>query len=121
MSSSRPEAAAALDEIERLVGAGGEADETLRQVVTALQEQAGYEWAGIFFVEAGSLSLGPEAGSPDVARRISVPVTWSGDRIADLAVDGAPEEDRPALERAAALVCELCLVAWDTGGEAWEP
>jgi hypothetical protein len=48
-------------------------------------------------------------------------VSFQGDRIAELAVDGAPEEDRMFLERAAELVAGHCLVGWDTGGEAWDP
>ena len=45
---------------------------------------------------------------------------WQGERIAELAVDGAPPEDAPFLERVAVLVSGHCLVGWDTGGEAWE-
>jgi hypothetical protein len=93
----------------------------LRRVVAALHEQAGYSWAGIFFVEAGTLVLGPAAGTPDVGTRLQVPVTWEGERVAELAVDGAPAEDRPLLERVAVLVSAHCLVGWDTGGAAWEP
>jgi hypothetical protein len=38
--------------------------------------------------------------------------------VAELAVDGAAE---PAeLETVAAGIADLCLVGWDTGGEAWE-
>jgi hypothetical protein len=50
-----------------------------------------------------------------------VPVVYQGDRVAELAVDDAPEEDRTFLERVAALVAGHCLVGWDTGGEDWEP
>ena len=83
--------------------------------------EAGYAWAGIFFLEDGELALGPHAGAPDESRRTSVPVTWQGDRVAELAVDDAPEEDRMFLERVAVLVSGHCLVGWDTGGESWEP
>jgi hypothetical protein len=48
-------------------------------------------------------------------------VTWQGSRVAELAVDDAPEEDRTYLLRVAALVADHCLVGWDTGGETWEP
>ena len=111
----------ALDAIERIVDTGGDADDILRQVVASMHDDAGYPWAGIFFVEAGDLLLGPHAGTPDEPNRTSVPVTWQGDRIAELAVDGAPEEDRALLERVAVLVSGHCLVGWDTGGESWEP
>jgi len=111
----------ALEAIDRILNRGGDADDVLRQVVSALHEHAGYAWAGIFFVEDGSLVLGPEAGSPAESARTTVPVTWQGDRIAELAVDGRAENDRAFLERVAVLVSGHCLVGWDTGGESWEP
>ena len=113
----------ALEAIERIVERGGDADDILRDVVAALHDDAGYAWAGIFFVEEGELVLGPHAGTPDEARHAArrVPSTWQGERIAELAVDDAPEEDRKFLERVAVLVAGHCLVGWDTGGESWEP
>jgi hypothetical protein len=95
-----------------------DADDVLRQTVAALVAD-GAAWAGISFVEEGELVLGPQAGAPDESRRQSVPVTWKGDRIAELAADG--EVDRARLEQLAAEIADLCLVGWDTGGEAWEP
>jgi hypothetical protein len=116
-----PSTSGALEAIDRILNRGGDADDILRQVVAVLHEQAGYAWAGIFFLEDGELALGPHAGAPDEARRTSVPATWQGDRVAELAVDDAPEEDRMFLERVAVLVSGHCLVGWDTGGESWEP
>jgi hypothetical protein len=110
---------AELAEIEAIVERGGDADDVLRHVVAALARR--YPWAGILFVEDGDLVLGPAAGEPDPATRTQVPVTFNGDRIAELAADGAPEEDRTFLERVAGLVAVHCLVGWDTGGEDWEP
>jgi hypothetical protein len=95
-----------------------DADDVLRQTVASLVAD-GCTWAGIFFVEDGALVLGPEAGTPDEARRVSLPVTWKGERIAELAADGEVEPAR--LEQIAAEIADLCLVGWDTGGEAWEP
>jgi hypothetical protein len=111
----------ALEAVDRILNRGGDADDILRQVVSVLHEKAGYAWAGIYFLEDGELALGPEAGTPDESRRTSVPVTWQGDRVAELVVDDAPEEDRMLLERVAVLVSGHCLVGWDTGGESWEP
>jgi hypothetical protein len=96
-----------------------DADDVLRETVAELAGGDGCRWAGIFFVEDGDLALGPEAGTPDEARRVSVPVTWKGERVAELAADG--EVDRAHLEQVAAEIADLCLVGWDTGGEAWEP
>ncbi len=95
-----------------------DADDVLRHTVEALVT-GGCTWAGIFFVEEDELVLGPEAGAADETRRVSVPVTWKGDRIAELAADG--DVDRTRLEQVAAEIADLCLVGWDTGGEAWEP
>lgn len=110
----------ALEAVERVLSRGGDADDVLRRVVAALHERGGYAWAGISFVEPGGLALGPQAGEPDEARRLRVPVVWQGDAIAELAVDGAPEDHRTVLERVAVLVSGHCLVGWDTGGEPWE-
>ena len=95
-----------------------DADDLLRQEVAKLAERDDCVWAGIFFVEGHELVLGPEAGTPDLDRRVGVPVTWRGERIAELAVDGSigPAE----LERIAAQIADLCLVGWDTGGELWQ-
>jgi hypothetical protein len=106
-------------ELEAIVAEGGDADDVLRAVVGALAGR--YGWAGIYFVEDGALVLGPHAGRPDEAARTQLPVTFNGDRIAELAIDGALEGDRMSLERAAELVAGHCLVGWDTGGEDWEP
>ena len=111
----------ALEVVDRILNDGGDADDILREVVAALHAQAGYAWAGIFFLEAGELALGPQAGTPDEMRRKSLPVTWQGTPVAELAVDDAPEEDRTFLERVAVLVSGYCLVGWDTGGVPWEP
>jgi hypothetical protein len=95
-----------------------DADEQLRQAVSDLAGRDDCSWAGIYFVEEGELVLGPQAGTPDPARRTAVPVLWRDTRVAELAVDGPVE---PAeLETVAAGIADLCLVGWDTGGEAWE-
>jgi hypothetical protein len=109
------------DAIEQILARGGDADDILRDLVAALHSDAGYAWAGIFFVEDGALTLGPHAGTPAEDTRTTVAVTWQGERIAELAIDDAPEEDCMFLERVAALVAGHCLVGWDTGGETWEP
>jgi hypothetical protein len=117
-----PSTDARLDAIEQIVRRGGDADEVLRAVVATLQTEAGYSWAGIYFVEGSTLALGPHAGAAAAPTTPTMtPVTWQGERIAELAIDDAPEEDRKFLERVAVLVADHCLVGWDTGGESWEP
>jgi hypothetical protein len=95
-----------------------DADDQLRQTVTELVAREDCVWAGIFFVEDGSLVLGPEAGAPEPERRTAVPVVWRETHVAELASDG----DVPAaeLEAVAARIADLCLVGWDTGGELWQ-
>ena len=83
----------ALAAVEAIVEQGGDVDDVLRQVVAALHEHGGCAWAGLFFVEDGALALGPEAGTPDEAGRVRVPVLWQGVEVAELAVDGAPADD----------------------------
>jgi hypothetical protein len=95
-----------------------DADDLLRRAVTDLAAREDCRWAGVYFVEAGSLVLGPEAGIPDPERRTSVPVVWRETRVAELAADG--EVDPSELETIAAGIADLCLVGWDTGGEMWQ-
>ena len=95
-----------------------DADQQLRDAVAELAAREDCDWAGIFFVEGHELVLGPEAGTPDPARRTSVPVSWRETRVAMLAADGAVAE--PELEELASRIADLCLVGWDTGGELWQ-
>jgi hypothetical protein len=95
-----------------------DADDLLRQAVAELAARDDYVWAGISFVEEDRLVLGPQAGTPDPARRTSVPVLWRETRVAELAADGSV--DSAELEAVAANIADLCLVGWDTGGEVWQ-
>lgn len=95
-----------------------DADDVLRSAVSDLAARNDCSWAGVFLVEGDELVLGPQAGTPEPDRRVSVPVVWQGTRVAELAVDGSP--DRTRLEEVAATLADACLVGWDTGGEPWE-
>jgi len=95
-----------------------DADDLLRDAVSELAARDECTWAGVFFTEGDELVLGPQAGTPEPGRRVSVPVEWHGTRVAELAVDGSP--DQSELETVAARIADLCLVGWDTGGEVWE-
>lgn len=106
----------ALDEI---VGSGGEPDDVLRRVVDLLAAQPDVEWAGIAFVEGGSLVLGPGAGTPNEAARRRTPISYDGSPVGELWTDGRVEEDLVA--RVAAAVSPYVLIGWDTQGETWEP
>jgi putative methionine-R-sulfoxide reductase with GAF domain len=108
-----------LEEVDRIVSVGSEADDVLRAVVAELVREPAIEWAGVLFLDDGALLLGPEAGVADAARRISVPVSYQGAIVGLLAIDG--DAETALLERVALLISTHVLLGWDTGGEAWEP
>ena len=95
-----------------------DADELLRQAVADLAAREDCAWAAIYFAEEERLVLGPQAGMPDPPRRTTVPVLWRDTRVAELAADGAVPQAE--LESVAAGIADLCLIGWDTSGEAWE-
>jgi hypothetical protein len=111
--------ATALEEIDRIVESGREADDVLRDVVAALVTVGGCAWAGILFAEEDELVLGPHAGEPDPGLRVQVPVAYEGARVAELVVDGCADHD--FLASVAERVATHCLVGWDTAGEPWYP
>ena len=109
----------ALEGIERVLNRGGEADDVLRQVVTILHERLD-RYVRISFVEADGLMPGPALGEESATT--TFPITFQGNRVADLEAGGElTEEDRALLERVAMLVSPYALVGWDTLGEEWTP
>jgi hypothetical protein len=106
-------------EIVEIVEHGGEADDVLRRVVSALAARPDVSWAGIAFVEEGALRLGPAAGREDEVDRVRAEVSFNDAKVGELWVDGTLPRDE--LEPIAALIAPLVLIGWDTGGEAWEP
>ncbi len=108
----------ALEAVDRILNRGGDADDVLRAIVETLVERGVCAWAGVFLLEEGELVLGPQAGTPDDAARTVVAVEFRGDRVGELAADGAA--DRAVLERVALLISPYALLGWDTGGVAWE-
>ena len=113
----------ALGAVDRILERGGDADSVLRDVVAVLHDHAGFDWAGIAFVEGERLQLGPSAGTY-TGKAESVPVAYDGRRVAELQVEPGVADDRDKrafLEQVAALVSAHCLVGWDTGGDPWQP
>jgi len=113
----------ALEAVDRILNRGGDVDNVLREVVAVLRDRAGFDWAGIAFVEGEHLQLGPSAGTR-TGDAEAVPVSYEGRRVAELQVEPGVADDqdgRAFLERVAVLVSAHCLVGWDTGGDAWQP
>ena len=108
-----------VEAIERILGVTADADDVLRGAVAALVSDPDIAWAGISFLDDGVLVPGPEAGAPDEARRVCVPITFHDALVGELCADGSP--DRGLLEHIASLVAPQVLIGWDTGGDAWEP
>ncbi len=106
-------------EVERLLGEITEADDALRAVVALLAASPGARWTAIAFVEDGALVVGPATGTPDPGSRIVTPITFQGERVGELWVDGAVEP--AALAQIADAVAGHVLIGWDTGGEEWRP
>ena len=109
----------ASEAIGRVLDGGNDADDVLRAVVAELVREPTIDWAGILFLEDGSLVLGPEAGVAVPARRTTVPVSYQGAVVGELAIDG--DAELLFLERVALLISTHVLLGWDTGGEVWEP
>ena len=108
-----------LEEVERVLDRGGDADDVLREVVAILHARLG-RFVRISFVETDGLAPGPAAG--DENETTSFPIEFERRRVAELEVGGEPtDEERALLERVATLVSPYALVGWDTGGEAWAP
>jgi hypothetical protein len=105
--------------VEGIVEHGGDADDILRAVVSALAAEPDVAWAGIAFVDRGALELGPASGRADVSRRQRVPIDFQGSLVGELWLDGGVPSAE--LERIAELLAPLVLIGWDTGGEAWAP
>jgi len=109
----------ALERVDRILNRGGDADDVLRDVLAALESL--YPFAGIEFVESGSLVQGPSIGSRGSWDDTRFPVVFQGTKVAELVAQGSSADDAEFLERVALLISPYCLVGWDTGGERWEP
>jgi hypothetical protein len=108
-----------LDALDRILEGVEEPDDALRAAVAALVEEPGVSWAGIAFLDQGTLVLGPAAGEPDDVQRTRVPIEFQGATVGELQVDGTA--DRGVLERIAERLSGHVLIGWDTRGEEWDP
>jgi hypothetical protein len=102
-------------EIEEILQRGGDADQVLRSVLSALHGR-GIHYAAIRFVENDQLVDGPSIG--DSTNALTVPVRYEGRAIGELVI--ATDDTRFA-ERVADLISPYVLVGWDTSGEPWAP
>jgi hypothetical protein len=109
----------ALEQIERVVGAGGDADDILRRVVAILHGELD-RFVRISFVEEGRLMPGPAAG--EQTNTTSFPISFQGRHVAELEAGGElSSADGALLESVASILSPYALVGWDTGGEEWTP
>jgi hypothetical protein len=108
----------ALEAIDGILSEGADADEVLRAVVGALAPL--YDGVALRFVEGGRLVEGPAHGVLGDGGS-TVPVRFQGAEVARLDVSPVLLDDHGFLERVTALIAPYCLVAWDTGGEPWQP
>jgi hypothetical protein len=107
------------EELDRILDRGGEPDDVLREAVAALADGPNILWAGIAFLDDGTLVLGPSAGAPDPSQRVSVPIVFQGSSVGELWIDG--DVERTVLERVADRLSGHVLIGWDTRGEIWDP
>ena len=119
ISTNEPVSEDALSAVAAILERGEDADDVLREVVEALVAEPGVVWAGIAFVEDGSLVLGPESGVPAEERRGRTSIRYEGAAVGELLVDGDAEQE--VLDRIAALVSPYVLIGWDTRGQTWAP
>jgi hypothetical protein len=108
-----------LEALGRILSKDGEPDDVLCAAVSELVSEPEVAWAGVAFLEDGSLVLGPTAGNPDTSKRIAVPIEFQGSGVGELWVDGVA--DLTFLARVAALLSPYVLIGWDTRGEGWDP
>ncbi len=111
--------AEALSTLSEILDGGGDVDDVLRAAVAALVADPSIVWAGIRFLEEGELVLGPSAGEPDGARRVTAPIAYGDGTVGELVVDG--DAEAAFLERVAGLIAPYVLLGWDTGGVEWVP
>jgi hypothetical protein len=108
-----------LEELDRILNQGGEPDDVLRAAVQSLAGCPDISWAGIAFLDDGTLVFGPSAGEPAPARRVSVPIVFQGAQVGELLIDG--DDERAQLEQIADRLSGHVLIGWDTRGEPWDP
>jgi putative methionine-R-sulfoxide reductase with GAF domain len=117
----------ALEELDRILERGGDADDVLREVVSFLHDRfEHYSWVGIYLVDDVGADPRYLACFPSTRSEIVVPISFEGRVVGEIDIDSDEraafgEGDREFLERVAALISPHCLVGWDTGGERWTP
>jgi hypothetical protein len=106
--TSEQERRGVLEAIDRILNRGGDADDVLRQVVSALSRL--YPFVSISLVESGALVPGPSHGTASDGTT-TWPVSFQNTEVARLEVGGSAAHDRAFLERVALLISPYCLVA----------
>ncbi|MFL5964308.1 MAG: hypothetical protein ACJ757_15600 [Gaiellaceae bacterium] len=95
-----------LEAVDDIVTRGGDSEDVLQNVVTAIVEHGGAKWAAVLFNDEGELIVGPHAGVAEPGERRQAPIVFAGARVGELAVDGL--DDQPLIERVASLISPYC-------------
>ena len=91
----------ALEALERVLNRGGEPDEVLDEVVRVLHGL--YQRVAIRIVREGELAPGPSAGNP-LGTASTWPVYLRDEKVGEIEVGPASEEDEAFMRRVATLV-----------------
>ena len=105
----------ALEAVDRLVNRGGDPDEVLRGVLSALHDR-GVGYAAIFFVDDARLAQSLSVGDPAPATQ--APVVFEGKRVGTFV---ASVDESSFVDRVATLISPYVLAGCDGNGEALEP
>ena len=104
----------ALEAVERILNRGGEADDVLRDVASAIHARfPHYSSVGIYPMKGSDLVLRP-CDRPQATERVQIPIAYHGRAVGEIHVDSDERaafgpDDRAFLERVATLVSPYCV------------
>jgi hypothetical protein len=98
--------AGVLEAVEEILERGGDPEDVLQDVMTAIVDRGGATWAAVLYNDEGELLVGPRAGVAEPGERRSAPIVLDGARIGELEVDGL--DDQALIERVAAQLAPWC-------------
>jgi hypothetical protein len=99
-------AAGVMEEVAQILERGGDPEDVLQAVMTAIVDHGGATWAAVLYNDEGELLVGPQAGVAEPGDRRGAPIVVEGAEIGELEVDGL--DDQPLIERLAAQLAPWC-------------